>query len=459
MLDSTSQDVPANLAARAKGSVTLRLIVIGFLVLVLLIPLAMVRSTIGERAGRRAEVIQEVSALWGQAQEIGGPLLVLPFDVPIKDANGKIERYRQRAFYLPAELVVRGEIEPERRQRGIFETVVYRTRLHLEGNFEKPDLAALGIPAGEARWEEAFVSFGVPDLRGLTSALSIDWDGRKVELEPGPGAADLWRSGIHAPLSGLAELPEGKTMPFRLELPLQGSEHLQVLPLGRATRVELSSSWPDPSFRGAYLPAKREVSEAGFRAEWQVSEFGRGFPQAWRSGDADHSTFRDAVASSSLGVGLFLPADGYQKSDRALKYGLLFLVLTFASCFFFEVFHPVRLHPVQYLFVGAALCLFYLLLLALSEHFGFGLAYTAASAGTVALIGGYSRAILKARSRAALLTGALAALYGYLWVLLRSEDYALLLGATALFVLLGVAMFLTRRVDWYAGKTAEEGAG
>ncbi|HEX4951803.1 MAG TPA: cell envelope integrity protein CreD [Thermoanaerobaculia bacterium] len=459
MLDSLSTEAPRALAARAKRSVTLRLIVIGLLVLVLLIPLMMVRSTILERAQRRAEALASVSAMWGQEQEVGGPLMVVPFDQLVQESDSVQKLYRYHAYFLPEELVVQAEIEPERRQRGIFETVVYRTRLTLAGRFAKPDFDALGVAAESVRWDQAFLSFGVPDLRGVTSALAVDWDGRKIDLEPGAGVMDPWRSGIHAALPGLDRLAKDQPSPFRLELTLHGSESLKVLPLGRQTHVEMTSTWPDPSFRGAYLPARRQVSEQGFQAEWEVSELGRGFPQVWRSDDTDHPTFAQAVRSSALGVGLFLPADGYHRTERALKYGILFLLLTFATCFLFEVFHPVRLHPVQYLFVGAALCLFYLLLLALSEHFGFGLAYAAASAGTVALIGGYSRAILKARGRAVMLAAALAGLYGYLWVLLQAEDYALLLGATALFVILGVAMFLTRGVDWYVGKTVAEEVG
>lgn len=218
----------------------------------------------------------------------------------------------------------------------------------------------------------------------------------------------------------------------------------------------------------AFLPVSRRVGGTGFDARWSVSWFGRSYPQQWRKEDQNDSqilhegepvsAFSREVDASAFGVELFLPVDAYKKTERSVKYGVLFILLTFVTFFLYEVFNPFQLHPVQYLLVGAALCLFYLLLLSISEHAPFGFAYVAASTATVLLIGGYSAAILRGRLRAVVMTIVLGFLYGYLYVLLQLEDYALLLGAIGLFLILALVMFVTRKVDWYGprkGRAAE----
>jgi inner membrane protein len=192
------------------------------------------------------------------------------------------------------------------------------------------------------------------------------------------------------------------------------------------------------------------VRGTGFEALWKVSWFGRSYPQQWRTDEAGEVASADALNGSAFGVELLVPVDAYQKTERARKYGVLFLLLTFLTFFLYEQFNPFSLHPVQYLLVGSALCLFYLLLLSVSEHLPFGLSYLMASAATVLLIGGYSMAILRGALRALLMTVVLGALYGYLYVLLQLEDYALLLGSVGLFVILALVMYLTRRIDWSA---------
>lgn len=210
--------------------------------------------------------------------------------------------------------------------------------------------------------------------------------------------------------------------------------------------MELSSPWRSPGFTGAFLPAARKIGPEGFTAAWQVPYFGRSYGQLWTDGEVSE----DQLTDSAFGVSLVLPADAYQQTERAVKYAVLFILLTFGTFFLLELLSPVRLHAVQYLLVGFALCVFYVLLLALGEQLGFPLAYAIAACATAGLIAAYSRSILASRRWAAVVLAALLGLYGFLFVLLRLEDYSLMLGAVGLFAALAVLMRLTRNLDWYS---------
>lgn len=437
---------------RLRDSVAVKMIAVGGLVLLLMVPLAMVRSLVAERQARQRDVEVEIAAVWGTAQTIGGPLLAVPYRMRTVDDKGTTVTWTEHAYFLPETLEISGRLTPERRHRGIFEAVVYTAELHLAGTFEQPSFAEWRIPAEDVLWDDAFLSLGVPDLRGVRGAIEVDWGGRRLAAVPGAGRVGLWTSGLKVPLPDLAAAngDERRLWAFALDLGLHGSREISFLPFGKRTVASLASVWPDPSFDGAFLPASREVGEGGFTAAWDVSWLGRGFPQRWRSSEAEQVAPPETVRASAFGVELALPVDAYQKTERSVKYGVLFLALTFLTFFIYEVFSPFALHPVQYLLVGFALCLFYLLLLSLAEHVPFGWAYAAASAAVVSLISGYSAAILEGRARAAAMAGVLAILYGYLWVLLRAEDFALLLGSLGLFVILALVMWVTRRIDWYA---------
>jgi inner membrane protein len=432
---------------RLRDSVGFKMIAVGGLVILLLIPLAMVGGLVGERRQRRAGVIQEVAESWGKSQTLGGPVLVVPYRVRIKDEHGRETSARSYAYFLPAALKVEGRILPETRHRGIFDAVVYRADLRWSGSFQRPSFGSWPVAPEDVLWRDAHLTVGIPDLRGLRSGVGMSWAGRTLQLQPG-GEEGLWSSGLNVPLPDLAAGREGEAYDFAFGLGINGSQELSLLPMGRQTTVALSSPWPSPSFAGAYLPEERRVTGKGFDARWGVSWFARGYPQQWRQEEAEKLGIQKAVDQSAFGVELFLPVDAYQKTERSVKYGVLFLILTFLTFFLYEVFSGVPLHPMQYFLVGSALCVFYLLLLSISEQAPFGIAYLVAAAATVALIGGYSAAVLRGRLRALLMTLVLGFLYGYLYVLLQLEDYALLLGAVGLFAILALVMFLTRRIDW-----------
>ncbi len=436
---------------RLRDSTLFRLMGLGLLALLLLIPVGMVRSLILERQARRDRATQEVAASWGSPQTLGGPVLIVPYLVHGKDDKGKHVTWTYYAHFLPEVLTVDGRIAPERRNRGIFEVAVYRADLHWKGAFLQPDFSNWRIAPENILWDDARLSIGIPDLRGIRSAVALSWGGRSLQLEPGTGGGGIWDSGLNVRLPELKTAEKGRIYAFAFDLGLNGSQKLEFLPLGKQTRVSLISDWPSPSFAGAFLPDSRRVTGTGFEATWNVSWFGRSYPQQWRSDEMEETKVADIYASA-FGVELFLPVDSYQKTERSVKYGVLFLLLTFLTFFLYEVFSPFSLHPIQYLMVGSAICLFYLLLLSLSEHLPFGLAYAVGATATVLLIGSYSAAILRGALRAFLMTGVLAALYGYLYVLLQLEDYALLLGSIGLFLILALVMYLTRKIDWSAAR-------
>ena len=453
----TPDEIPEKRTLRE--SVLFKMTLIAFLFLALGIPLAMVRSQILERKQRRDAVVSEVSSTWGNAQTLGGPVLTVPYLVHSeKDEKGKVTTWTQHAYFLPETLKVDGRLFPEIRRRGIFEVAVYRADLHVSGAFQKPSFAEWSIPEKDVLWDRAWLSIGVPDMRGIRRNVRLVWAGRSLQLSPGGGVTGLWDTGLRVPVTGMAKAPERQAYPFAFDLSLRGSQQLCFLPFGKQNVVDLRSSWPDPSFSGAFLPESRNITRKGFQATWSVPYFGRSFPQQWREGEREQLVPENALAGSAFGVDLYQPVDVYLKSERSVKYGMLFLVLTFLAFFLFEVFSPVSLHPLHYLLVGSALCLFYVLLLSFSEHIPFGVSYAIASAGIVVLISGYSLAILKGKRRALAMSGMLVILYGYLYVLLQAEDYALLLGSLGLFVILALVMYLTRKVDWYSPRMGKGAA-
>ncbi len=436
---------------RFRDSVTLKIAVMGGLILLLLIPLGMVESLVSERQSREKEATKEVADTWGRSQVLAGPVLTVPYLVHVKNEKGlDIGTQTSWVRFLPETLKVEGNVATETRNRGIFEVAVYRSTLHWTGTFQRPSFDLWHVDPKDILWQDAYLAIGVPDMRGITSGIGLTWGNRTLQLAPGGAEDELWHSGLKVGIPDLEAGKDGGLYAFAFDLGVNGSESLSFLPLAKETTVALKSNWPSPSFCGDFLPARRTVGGTGFEALWNVSWFGRSYPQRWRTSEAKEQASGQALNGSAFGVQLFQEVDSYQKTERSTKYGVLFLVLTFLTFFLYEQFNPFSLHPVQYLLVGFALCLFYLLLLSISEHAPFGFAYLIATVATVLLIGGYSVAILRGAMRALLMTFVLGTLYGYLYVLLQLEDYALLLGSLGLFLILAVVMYLTRRIDWAA---------
>jgi inner membrane protein len=431
-----------------------RIIVVGVLVLVLQIPILMIDGLIRERQQRRAEAVEEVASKWGRQQAVTGPALVVPYVHRWTEETSKGRRIEQRetryATFLPERLALRGRLEAEARRRGIFSVPVYRASLQAQGSFARPRFTEWGVDERDVDWGHAQLAIGVSDTRAVRAPTSLKWNGAPVEMLPGTGKFSGSSTGVHAEVAVPPGVPR---IGFSFPLEFQGSAGAYWTPLGKTTGVRLASNWRSPSFQGNWLPLRHSVSPRGFEAEWGVAYLGRNFPQSWR----DDAVTRETIEASRFGVDLIATVDHYRMAGRSVKYAGLFLLLTFATVWLVEVLCAMQVHPIQYLLLGGALCVFYLLELSLSEHLGFGRAYLLATLAVVAQVGGYTAAVLRSRGRAAIVAGMVAALYGYLYVLLNNEDYALLIGSLGVFAILAAIMYLTRRVDWYASGPARQG--
>ena len=348
---------------------------------------------------------------------------------------------------LADKLQIAGVMAPEERHYGMYSAPVYLAELKVSGRFVAGDLRALAAPETTYLWERAELRLPLADVRGIRRISALRLDGVDHAFAPADGVVGTV-SAIAVPLD-LSHF-DGDAHAFSFDLTLAGTATLHLLPLARVSEAVLSASWRDPSFDGAFLPAERKIGQDGFEAHWQVLDLNRSFGQHWQQ----DSNSRVDITSAAFGVGLYQPAGIYQQNDRAGKYGILFIALTFIAFFLFEILRNLRVHPVQYLLVGLALTTFYLVLLALSEQIAFGLAYLAAASAVVLLVAGYAAAVLRARRAGLLLGITLALVYALLYGLVISEQYSLLIGALALLCVVGALMYLTRRVDWYAYASA-----
>jgi inner membrane protein len=429
-------------------SVLVKVVVLGFLVGMLAVPLLAIWALTADREHRRRDVAKEVGGIWGGAQLVAGPVLSIPFDSVTRAADGKETRVRDVLRVLPESLEIAGAATVEKRRRGIYQVPVYTVRLKLSGAFRKPDSSTLGASAEAVAWDLATLSLGGFEARAVLPELSVTLDGSPMTAEPDPDTG-LWPAGIATAAKSLRDTPAGGKVAFEIVLPLRGSESLAFVAAGRTTSVALSADWPSPSFTGSLLPERHTVTDAAFTAGWRASSLGRNVPQSWRDSQIPRASAAERLDRSGFGAKLVTPVDVYTESGRATKYGILFVLLTFLAFFLAEVLQPANVHPVQYILVGAALCLFYLLLLSLAEQIGFTPAYVIAASATTVLVSAYSRFALGARRSAVRVALGLTGLYGFLFVLLRLEDYALVVGSLVLFAILASVMFLTRKVDWY----------
>lgn len=443
-------DQPSMLESVAGGlrhSPLLRLAALGFLILFLMIPIGWISDLISERMQRRGEAVAEVSGKWGGAQRFVGPALLVPYEHRWSEPDAKGEPVQQRETrqltILPSDLRVQARIAGEERYRGIFAVPVYRLAVEMDGEFAMPDLAELRIDPALVDWPRAQLALGVSDARAIQNRASVSWNDTAHDFLPGPGGFPV-ESGIHAPLAQpfATERPR-----FHFTLDVNGSSGLYFTPAGQQTTVSAESNWPSPSFQGSWLPVDRSADAQGFRSTWTIPFLGRNQAPAWTS---ESSGMVEQLEKLAFGVDLVTPVDAHRTSERSVKYARLFVLMTFGIVWLIEVLTRVRVHPIQYLLIGCALCTFYLLELSLAEQIGFAPAYALAATAVVGLIAGYGVVVLRGWRRGAAVAGTIAAVYGYLYVLLTNEDYALLLGSLGVFAALAATMLLTRHVDWYA---------
>ncbi|MCF8276841.1 MAG: cell envelope integrity protein CreD [Flavobacteriales bacterium] len=422
------------------GSVTVRIFSITILVLLLMIPNSMIRDIIRERQMTSNDAISEVSAKWGFEQTVVGPVVSVPYLTYTEDKEGKRTFTKNWSHFLPENLNIVADITTENRKRGIYEVVVYSSDMTLSGNFTNPDPAQLNIDPEYFLTDQAIISMGIPDMRGINEKVSLHFNDTVAEFGPGVPTNDLFDEGISVRMP----LKPTASSEFEIKLDLKGSQLLNFVPIGRETQVSISSDWPHPSFEGAFLPDEHLIDENGFTASWKVLDLNRNFPQAWKG-------VRTGIFESAFGFKLFMPNDHYQQSMRSAKYAILFISLTFMVFFFMETINKKRIHPIQYILVGLALSIFFVLLLSLSEFIGFNAAYAVGAGATTLLIVIYSSSILSSKKLTAFLLGLLTVMYGFIFTILQLEDTALLVGSIGLFIILATIMIWSRKVDWYGG--------
>jgi len=425
-----------------RNSVSFKVFTIFILILILLIPASMIQSLIYEREARKGAVITEISSKWGNEQKISGPIITIPYKKYYKDKDGNELHVIRYIHVLPDELDFRCEVIPEIRYRGIYQAVLYNTKVDMTGSFPYPEIKNMNIPEHDIVWSGAYLCMGISDMRGIKDQVKVTFNKEEFLMNPGMDTNEVINAGISSKVN---LIEDKKIFPFKMSINLNGSYRLSFVPVGKTTTASMTSTWENPSFDGDFLPVSRSIGKDGFEATWKILHLNRSYPQQW-TGE------KYKLDGSDFGVKLFIPVDIYQKSTRTAKYALMFIVFAFIAFFFSEVMTKVRLHPIQYLLVGFSITIFYILIISISEHVNFEMAYLISGISVIVLISGYSKSVLKDSRLTAMVSGVLFILYTYLYILLQQEDYALLMGSIGLFIVLSTVMYLTRKIDWYAIK-------
>ncbi len=440
-------------------------------------PLFLITGVIEERKTFNVDYPLEYRGPGAGAQTIVGPVLSIPYkyqtveekQVASSDetddevaAAGKKEKKKAPVqvikvtrtatgvvHFFPENLSVIGNLAPEIRDEGKFKSILYSTALELKGTFNLEDLKKKKINEADLMWDDAFLAVGISDVRGISKQTTLDWAGKDYNFTPGTNGLRLFESGEFAALPGMSR---GGTYPFHFTVNLRGSRDLNVFPAGKDNKIMLSSHWKHPTFTGGFLPSQKIGLNPGFQSTWEVNYFSRNLPQIWTSSDPE---MNNSLAQYMVGVELATPVEFYQTTVRAVKYGSLFIVLTFLTFFMFEIIAQTRIHEVQYLLVGLALTIFFLLLIAISEWLPFVWAYVLASVPTIAQVTCYTQAFSKATNKSLwkVMALTLSVLYVYLYVLLQLENFSLLFGSVGLFLALSVVMYILRNFNWYGEET------
>lgn len=476
--NNSSPMEPSSLFEKISNSTLLKLFVILFLSLILLIPLALIRDLIEERKSREQEVSGGIALNWGKDQVVSSPVLAIPYRETAPLSAEKTEKSNLREetkwiFVLPKTSNIVTAISPQHLSRGIYTSVVYSSNITVEGNFGKLNPEKMEIPVENIDWKGSKLIFGIQDFKGLGKRPTFNWDGQDIVFDPDFNNLNLFNQNL---VCAVPLTPQDDNNHFKIKLDLKGSKSLNFLPLSDQTNIQAKGNWANPSFTGAFLPSKRNTEASNFSASWEIPSFSRKLPQQW-VGDA-HNIYRfdanienandtnepttpqtttppgtsanNLMDNTDMITIHFLPdINNYQKTTRVAKYGILIIILTFTSLLFTEVIKKKRVHIIQYILIGAAMVLFYTLLLALSEHIGFNLAYVTATMATVLLIGSFIKAITKDAKTAALLSSILGIFYLFIYVLMQLRDYSLIAGTIGIFIILAILMRVSTKINWY----------
>ncbi len=454
-----------------KQSISARMLTIGVLILILLIPLSYVKDLIRERKYRQKEVIGEINQKWGGEVLLYGPMLKVPYktyDIK-KIYNSQTKTYQEEVitkvkygYFFPKELDIETTVNPQPKKRGIYETAVYGSEINLQGSFTKPDFSEVDIKEKDILWEKSRLIIETSNLKGVSSLVAIDFHKNKYAFESKYDGGNAVSGGkpythdvdtytyvnlhkLESKSIKKADLPIDANVNFTLKMNVNGSKQIRFIPVGKETNVRVVSNWKTANFLGGYLPYNPDkINDNGFDAKWKVLDINRPFPQ--QSFNAIPN-----LKDYAFGVNFMIPVDQYQKSERTTKYGFLVIGLTFLVFFLIQTMSKILIHPFQYLMIGIALVMFYTLLISISEHSNFFNAYLIASFAVVILISLYSKSILSGIKFPVFVGVSLLVLYTFIFVIIQLESYALLVGSVGLFVILASVMYASRKIDWQNG--------
>lgn len=433
-----------------RNSITARMMVVGFLLLVLLIPLEFVKSLIAERAQRQEEVVREINEKWGNEVLLSGPIVKIPYKVFYEDKifNEKSNSYYSKktekvenAYFFPEVLNITSQVDTKPLNRSIYESVVYTADIDVNGNLPVIDFSETDISAENIMWEKATVLLKTSNLKGIKTTLAVNLASEQLLMTP--QYSQEYLNTIQSNHISNAREIFSAPRPFSFNIKINGSESLKFMPIGKETNATMKSNWHSPSFDGNYLPedTNKEISQDGFTASWRVLQINRQFEQSFFGRLPN-------LSASAFGTNLIIPVDEYQKSERSAKYGFMVIGLTLLVFLLIQLVSKIYIHPFQYVMIGLALIMFYTLLISISEHSNFFRAYLIAAFSVLALITVYSRAILQGFKFPLLICASLASLYGFIYVIIQLENYALLVGSIGLFLILAIIMFASGRIDW-----------
>ena len=422
-----------------KSKLFFKAVIIFVMALALWIPAFFVMELVKERKGRQAEAVADISSKWATRQTITGPLLMIPYTVYSKDDKGNTIMLKQKMYFMPDKSDLQAKIFPEKRYRGIYQVIVYRSEISINGKFNQLQWQQLKVPEQSILWNEAVLLFGVADnIRGINEDLFIKWGDSSLIFNPQPAGLSGMQDAFIASIP-LSSEEATKEHAFSMKFLLNGSGQLLIAASARENKMEMQSSWRDPSFTGVKLPDQRKIDDGGFVASWKFMN--RSVPQVW------DNNFYD-LSQTTFGADLLVPVDSYDKTERSVKYALLCIVLTFAAFFLIETIYKRNLNLIQYGLAGLALVLFYTLLLSVSEYTGFNLAYLVSAIATIALVAWFVGSIMKSSRLAIFIGFVLTVVYGYIFTIIQLQDYSLLMGSIGLFIALGVIMYFSRKLKW-----------
>uniref|UniRef100_A0AB33L1E5 Cell envelope integrity protein CreD n=1 Tax=Tenacibaculum sp. Pbs-1 TaxID=3238748 RepID=A0AB33L1E5_9FLAO len=436
---------------------------IGFLILILLIPLSFIKSLIVERMNRQQEVVQEINQKWGKEVLLYGPILKIPYKTykekfvlnqKTKETQTEIEEKIKYAYFFPKKLNVKSSINPEEKKRGIYKTAVYNSKIDIDGSFTTHDFSEKDINEKDILWNKARLIIKTSNLKGVNNLVEIKLNKNnyaftsKYEDNNSNEKAYYNYLNLHKLESKFLneeDLPKKSDTNFNLSLSINGSKQIRFIPIGKETTVHINSDWKTANFIGEYLPFNSDkISENGFNAKWKILDINRPFSQQSFNGIPNLKEY-------AFGVNFMIPVDEYQKSERSAKYGFMVIGLTFLIFFLIQTMSKISIHPFQYLMIGVALTMFYTLLISISEHSSFLKAYLIASIAVVLLISLYSKSILKSNKFPLFVGASLTTLYAFIFVIIQLENYALLVGSVGLFIILASVMYASRKIDWQNG--------